>query len=109
METQSSGQAAISAAADGRGEGEVEVAGDARRGVAVEAQAGDGAPERREQPVAQRGDARGLLRHLGARRSGRPRRSPTTSGVGSVPERSPRSWPPPENSGASRTRGRRRT
>ena len=35
--------------------------------------------------------------------------SPTASGVGSGPERSPRSWPPPENSGASRSRGRRRT
>jgi len=35
--------------------------------------------------------------------------SPTTSGVGSVPERSPRSWPPPLMSGSILTRGRRRT
>ena len=34
---------------------------------------------------------------------------PTTSGWGSVPERRPRSWPPPEISGSRRTRGRRRT
>ena len=42
-----------------------------------------------------------------ARRQASP--SPTISGAGSVPERRPRSCPPPENSGASRTRGRRRT
>ena len=34
---------------------------------------------------------------------------PTQSECGSVPERSPRSWPPPERIGVSRTRGRRRT
>ena len=32
-----------------------------------------------------------------------------TSGVGSVPERNPRSCPPPEKSGSRRIRGRRRT
>ncbi len=35
--------------------------------------------------------------------------SPTISGAGSVPDRSPRSCPPPENNGARRTLGRRRT
>ncbi|TNN40626.1 hypothetical protein EYF80_049216 [Liparis tanakae] len=35
--------------------------------------------------------------------------SPTTSGVGTVPERSPLSCPPPFCSGSKRTRGRRRT
>lgn len=34
---------------------------------------------------------------------------PTASGVGTVPERSPRSCPPPLCSGSRRTRGRRRT
>lgn len=34
---------------------------------------------------------------------------PTASGVGTVPERRPRSCPPPLCSGSKRTRGRRRT
>lgn len=34
---------------------------------------------------------------------------PTASGVGTVPERNPRSCPPPFCSGSKRTRGRRRT
>jgi hypothetical protein len=34
---------------------------------------------------------------------------PTISGTGSVPERMPRSWPPPSISGSMRTRGLRRT
>lgn len=34
---------------------------------------------------------------------------PTHRAGDRVPDRSPRSWPPPENSGSRRTRGRRRT
>mmetsp|Transcript_161373 Transcript_161373/g.391873 ORF Transcript_161373/g.391873 Transcript_161373/m.391873 type:complete len:232 (+) Transcript_161373:321-1016(+) len=42
-----------------------------------------------------------------AMRAAAPR--PTQSGCGSVPERSPRSCPPPDICGVTRTRGRRRT
>ena len=62
-----------------------------------------------QQPVAQRGDARRVVRHLRAARAGRPRRARPPAASAGCRERSPRSCPPPENSGASRTRGRRRT
>ena len=52
--------------------------------------------------------AEGLLALVGHLAAGRARTAlpkPTISGTGSVPERMPRSWPPPSICGSSRTRG----
>ena len=49
------------------------------------------APASPQQPVPQRRDPPGLVRHLGRGDDGRRRPSPTISGAGNVPDRSPRS------------------
>ena len=62
-----------------------------------------------EEAAAQDAEGVALLRHLGSRAMRAAAPSATQSGAGRVPERTPRSCPPPSNSGSSRTRGRRRT
>jgi hypothetical protein len=56
-----------------------------------------------QQPVAQRSQARGFARHL-VLRQGAGRAQPDDSGTFKVPERRPRSWPPPSVCGSRRTR-----
>ena len=91
------------------GEGQVQVAGQPVLGVAVDPQPRNPARQASLQPVAQARAAAPPPRPSprAAIAAARPR--PTQSGVGKVPERKPRSWPPPSNSGSRRTRGRRLT
>ena len=87
------------------GKGHVQIAGDAVRGAAVDRDARECG--RAARPTAGRATRRSARCRRpfprAASRQASPR--PTISGAGSVPERRPRSCPPPENSGSTRARG----
>jgi hypothetical protein len=61
------------------------------------------------QPLAQRQQSLAFFCHLGLALISAALPKPTMPGTLSVPERMPRSWPPPSMMGVMRTRGLRRT
>ena len=74
--------------------------------VPVERDAVERAADRPVEPVPQGGEARPPRRRAPADASRTAAPKPTIPGTFSVPDRSPRSCPPPKTSGARATRGR---
>ena len=109
METQRSGTRAIRSAAVAPGKVRFRLPAMRAAVLPFTAMPGDRRAQPVQQTVAQRRRAARASSAISACASRQASPRPTISGAGRVPERSPRSWPPPENSGASRTRGRRRT
>ena len=84
-------------------EAEVGVVGQAVHGMAVQVGVGNGGEHRADEPVAHGGEPRPLGRASSSAAMRAAAAIPTMAGMFSVPDRSPRSCPPPMVTGASRT------